>query len=215
MAPYEWSIPGLADSKELTENQRYELTCQLYAERKAGRIALHVVQADSDRIDEIGVQTALRKCHVGAIAAVSDEQGHTMCVADGDLLLPGDIVSMPKADTFVPQVMAASIVAKHVRDSFMKDMATYYPHYSFEKHVGYGTKEHYAAIEKLGPCDLHRRSYAPFREDKHARRDGAYSSAIPEASGEPSSGQPDAGDPCPVVHPKRKSLGRAKRKASG
>ena len=220
-APYSWSIPGLADSKALTENARYDLTAQLYVENRANRLRIQLVQVDSWRIDELGVQTALRKAHDSALSSASaDVKGilsrsdlDLMLVADGDLILPGSVVSLPKADTFVPQVMAASIVAKHVRDGFMKDMAEHFPGYGFERNVGYGTKEHYAAIEKLGPCSLHRKSYAPFRENAHACRDGEYNQLVQEAHGEPSQGQRDTVKSDQDVHPKRRTSNKPKRKA--
>ena len=68
---------------------------------------------------------------------------------------------LPKADAKVKEVSAASIIAKVARDNYMKELAEKYPGYGFENHVGYGTAAHKAALEKLGPCPEHRRSFAP------------------------------------------------------
>ncbi len=69
-----------------------------------------------------------------------------------------------KADDSVPCVSAASIVAKVARDAYMADLDKKYAGYGFEKHVGYGTAAHIAALELLGVSDIHRRSYKPIRE---------------------------------------------------
>ena len=71
---------------------------------------------------------------------------------------------MPKADAKIKEVSAASIIAKVARDHYMKDLATNYPEYGFERHVGYGTAAHKAALEKFGPCPEHRRSFRPVAE---------------------------------------------------
>ena len=68
---------------------------------------------------------------------------------------------LPKADAKVKEVSAASIIAKVARDNYMKELAQKYPGYGFENHVGYGTAAHKTALEKLGPCPEHRRSFAP------------------------------------------------------
>jgi ribonuclease HII len=162
-APYDWAIPGLRDSKRLKDAQREEVAARLYAQQRAGKIRVQLLQVDAVDIDRVGVHTALRRAHCSVLDAVAGSIRSVLRVADGDMDLPGEEISVPKADTFIPQVMAASILAKCARDNYMKDMAELYPGYGFEHHVGYGTKEHYAAIEKLGPCALHRMSYAPFK----------------------------------------------------
>ena len=71
---------------------------------------------------------------------------------------------LPKADQLVPEVSAASIIAKVSRDHYMYELADKFPGYGFEKHVGYGTAAHKAAIEELGLCPEHRRSFRPIAE---------------------------------------------------
>ena len=78
--------------------------------------------------------------------------------------LAGHVQVLKKADLLVPEVSAASIVAKVARDEYMYQLAGKYPGYGFEKHVGYGTAAHKAALEKLGPCPEHRKSFKPIAQ---------------------------------------------------
>jgi ribonuclease HII len=163
-APFDWTMDGLKDSKELSELQREAMVVRLYKEADAKKISYYLVSATAKRIDELGAGEALRRAHLKALSMGTAGTSH-VCVVDGSVLAGRDgIMSITKADTFVPQVMAASIIAKHVRDSYMKDLAEKHAGYGFERHVGYGTPEHRAAIKKLGPCLEHRMSYRPFRE---------------------------------------------------
>jgi ribonuclease HII len=74
---------------------------------------------------------------------------------------------LPKADALVPEVSAASIIAKVARDNYMVELAERFPGYGFEKHVGYGTALHRTALEELGPCEEHRKSFRPVAELAH------------------------------------------------
>ncbi len=73
-------------------------------------------------------------------------------------------LSRPKADTFFISVAAASLIAKVYRDNIMRKLAKQFPNYGFEKHKGYGTAMHMAAIKTFGPCEVHRKSFSPVRE---------------------------------------------------
>jgi ribonuclease HII len=75
-------------------------------------------------------------------------------------------VSLVKADGQIPTVMAASILAKTYRDELMKVMHLAHPQYKWDHNVGYGAADHLSAIEKYGPCPLHRFSYAPMKNMK-------------------------------------------------
>ena len=79
-----------------------------------------------------------------------------------DLSLPQQ--SLPKGDTFILSIAAASIVAKVRRDRMMVDLAAQLPGYGFARHKGYGTPEHRTALASLGSCAIHRRSFAPLRD---------------------------------------------------
>jgi ribonuclease HII len=161
-APYDWELKGLKDSKQLKPEKREMLAYELYSLQRAGKIRIALKEVSNTRIDEIGMATAIRRSHCSALEEAGKGIKSLLKVADGSIDFPDDTISIPKADTFIPQVMAASIIAKHVRDNFMKDMADHFPQYGFDTHVGYGTKKHYAAIEDHGACELHRMSYAPF-----------------------------------------------------
>jgi len=129
---------------------------------RKGSISFKYVSISSQELDSLGVATATRQAHWEAATLAEKDD---MVVVDGDILMPGDVVCLVKADTYVPQVMAASIIAKVLRDTTMCDLSTVFPSYGFDKHVGYGTEAHYEAIKRHGPCEIHRRSYKPFRED--------------------------------------------------
>ena len=75
-----------------------------------------------------------------------------------------NIQTLIRADDLIPAVSAASIVAKVARDNRMAELAVEYPGYGFEKHVGYGTAAHIAALQQFGITDIHRKSYKPIRE---------------------------------------------------
>jgi ribonuclease HII len=86
---------------------------------------------------------------------------------DGQFTIPG-IDGVQKAiidgDKLIPQISAASILAKVTRDSYMVMCSRHYPEYSFEKHKGYGTREHLEMIKKFGPCPIHRKSFNPISQ---------------------------------------------------
>jgi len=200
LAPYAWTLEGLRDSKQLkrdsSDPRLEDMTFKLYEQVRRGRVYYSLVSVSNKQIDELGIRTALRKAHCSALATVSSTARNmgksVLLVADGDLLLPGDEVSIPKADTFIPQVMAASVIAKYTRDAYMKDMAQVYPQYGFDRHVGYGTEQHYAAIKEHGPCPLHRMSFAPFKEKSDDTSDGEDVGDAPEVGGATAQGQRSA-----------------------
>jgi ribonuclease HII len=89
-----------------------------------------------------------------------------LALIDGSYLpkpFPWPARTIVKGDALVQSISAASILAKVSRDRFMKAQAEKYSGYGFERHFGYATPEHYEAIERFGPCDLHRKSFAPFK----------------------------------------------------
>lgn len=184
LAPAGWTHPGLADSKKLSAKKREKLSSELHELRDAKKIKFHFAQVASERIDELGVGTVLRRAHCLALEVVTRGLGNLVLpVADGDLDLPGDqIISIPKADTFIPQVMAASILAKVYRDQFMCDLAVGFEGYGFEDNSGYGTPAHYEALRKLGPCPFHRLSYRLKDEIDGATRDAETGRPVHQAS---------------------------------
>lgn len=208
-APYSWTLPGLRDSKQLSDSRREQLVADIHQEERLGRVRIHVAYASAERLDALGAITALRIAHATAHEAITGDLPGTMLVVDGNLDLPGRFhVPIPKADTFIPQVMAASNLAKYVRDCYMKDLASTYPGYGFERHVGYGTPEHYEALECLGPCEIHRRTYNLHAEKKDDAGDREDDRSPSEAVGEFAQGQRNVGGSDPGIPEQRKPLRR-------
>lgn len=148
-------ILGLDDSKKLSEKRRE----QLFVEIKEKAIAYVVICKEADVIDSINIleatKQAMRECALG-LKVKPD-----MLLIDAVKLDGVDIPVNPiiKGDAKSNSIAAASILAKVTRDHIMVDYDKEYPGYSFGKHKGYGTKDHYAAIRELGMCDIHRRSF--------------------------------------------------------
>lgn len=172
--PKDWHDPAVRDSKKLSQKQR-ECTFERYFES----ILKKMVVKSSEEIDRDGVWATLLVAHKEAIEAVASSLTTSYVVAiDGTLAvdLKGmQAFSLPKADEHIQAVALASIFAKVTRDRMMVEYAKQYPGYGFEKHCGYGTAAHKAALEQLGPCPIHRKSYKPIAElGKKPARDLAY-----------------------------------------
>ncbi len=148
-------IQGLNDSKKLSEKKREAL----YGEITQKALAWAVCLADEKTIDEINILQATFRAMRGAVERLSLTP--ELCLVDGNrdpgLGLPTRTVV--KGDAACASVAAASILAKVTRDRLMVQYDAQYPGYGFAVHKGYGTKAHYAAIDALGLCPIHRRSF--------------------------------------------------------
>ena len=148
-------IDGINDSKKLTEKKREQLFDEICAKAKAFCIAT----ASVAEIEEINIlnaaMLAMKRAYEG-LGLPAD-----MILVDGNKLPPinGNVKAIVKGDATSACIAAASILAKVARDRYMDDLAKQYPEYSFEKHKGYGTKVHYAAVDKHGLCPVHRPSF--------------------------------------------------------
>jgi len=154
------SIPGLKDSKQLTREQREKLDVII---RKQA-VAFGIGWAEPAEIDVLGMTAAVRLAMQRALECITIE--YKEVVIDGSLNFLRDnpkVRSLTKADLFIPAVSAASVIAKVARDNLMSEFSTKYPGYGFEKHVGYGTAFHIAALDKLGVSEIHRKSFKPIR----------------------------------------------------
>jgi ribonuclease HII len=109
-------------------------------------------------IDRFGVGRANREALARALALLAPHAGCEL--ADGNLALGPEIESLPRADGQSAAVAAASVVAKVLRDEAMRALAVEHAGYGFERNHGYGTPEHRHALAELGPCRVHRLSYA-------------------------------------------------------
>lgn len=156
-------IEGLTDSKKLSPKKREALAPII---EKEAAVGLGWVSAEE--LDSIGLSATLRKACREAVKQIKIPF-HEIII-DGtinflsDTPLGSHVSVLKKADLLVPEVSAASIVAKVARDDYMIKLAEKYPGYGFEKHVGYGTAAHKAAIEQLGICPEHRKSFRPIAE---------------------------------------------------
>jgi ribonuclease HII len=162
-----WSDASVGDSKKLTPKKRRDAY-----ERwtKVTPVLHHLVEASPARIDELGVWQALLAAHRKALETLLKKlTGTVLVVVDGfkdgahHIGVPGAI-GLPKADDLIPAVSLASIIAKVTRDEMMERYARQYPGYALASNKGYGTADHQAGLDRLGPCALHRRSYAPIAE---------------------------------------------------
>lgn len=148
-------IPGLNDSKKLTDKKRRELFPIIQEKAVAYAIAF----ADHKEIDEINILQATYLAMERAIKAL--EIKPEFALIDGnrakDFGLP--VKTVVHGDSLSASIAAASILAKVTRDDLMVDMAETYPQYGFEIHKGYGTKAHYAAILEHGACPIHRMTF--------------------------------------------------------
>jgi ribonuclease HII len=156
--PENFYLAGLNDSKKLSEAKREAFFSII--QEQALAIGIGVVSAEE--IDKINIYEATKKAMVEAIGSLSVKPQHLLIDA---MNLPLEIeqTSIIKGDAKSISISAASVVAKVTRDRMMKELGQRYPQYGFEKHAGYGTKEHLAAIERDGVLPEHRKSFAPIK----------------------------------------------------
>lgn len=152
-------IEGLNDSKKLTPKKREELYDEIIEKALDYKITL-ITAFEIDRTDILSADLyAMKSAFEGVQETVSDG----IVLVDGDVLpdieFNGTLKNVIKGDAKSEAIAAASILAKVERDRHMCKMAEKYPEYGFEKHKGYGTKAHYAAIEEHGLCPIHRKTF--------------------------------------------------------
>jgi ribonuclease HII len=153
--PANVEIPGLNDSKKLSDKKRREL----YPIIKEKAIAYGIAFADHKEIDEINILQATYLAMERAISQLSVKP--ELALIDGnrakDFGIP--VETVVHGDSLSASIAAASVLAKVTRDDYMLEMAQTYPGYDFEIHKGYGTKAHYAALTQLGASPIHRMSF--------------------------------------------------------
>ena len=163
--PEEERFSELKDSKKLSAKKREVLNEVILKEAFCG-----LGWVFARELDEIGISEALRLATRRAVKSVQGLHApFSQIVIDGKVnFLNGTSLErfvsvMPKADNLVREVSAASIVAKVARDKYMVEISADFPEYGFEKHVGYGTAKHLAAIREFGVCPEHRKSFEPIK----------------------------------------------------
>lgn len=153
--PAHLELPGLDDSKKLTDKRRRELFPLI----KEQAIAYGIGLASHEEIDEINILQATFLAMERALAALNVKPNHVLI--DGnrakDFGLP--VTTVVKGDSLSANIAAASILAKVTRDRIMEEEASRYPQYGFEIHKGYGTKAHYEALGTYGPSPIHRMTF--------------------------------------------------------
>ena len=157
--PADWDIPGLDDSKKLSEKKRNEMF-RVISDRA---LAIGIGMADNRTIDEINILNSTRQAMRQAVAEaqtmLGENIGHILVDAvtiDG---IESSQTAIIKGDARSISIAAASIIAKVTRDNMMKEYALEYPHYAFESNKGYGTKAHYQGIREHGITPIHRRTF--------------------------------------------------------
>jgi ribonuclease HII len=145
------------DSKRLAPCQRERLFNPIHQLA----LATGVGRVEASGIDRVGIAAATRQAMRQALAALAVQPDFVLLdyLTLPDLPLPQR--GVPHGDALSLSIAAASIVAKVTRDRWMTEQEKVYPGYGFARHKGYGTAEHHAALVRLGPCELHRLSFAP------------------------------------------------------
>jgi len=153
--PRDHQIPGLTDSKKLSDKKRREL----YPIIKEQAIAYGIAFASEREIDEMNILQATFLAMQRAMDLL--EVRPDLALIDGnrekDFGLP--VKTVIKGDSLSANIAAASVLAKVTRDDLMEDLAKTYPGYGFEIHKGYGTKAHYEALREMGASPVHRMSF--------------------------------------------------------
>lgn len=153
--PADHDIPGLNDSKKLSEKKREQLYDVILRESIAWNVAL----VSPERIDEINILQATYEAMREAVSGLSVRAD---VLVNDAVTIPGmDLPQVPviKGDAKCLSVAAASILAKVTRDRLMLEADRLYPEYGFAQHKGYGTRAHIDAIRRYGPCPIHRRTF--------------------------------------------------------
>lgn len=161
--PEDYRHAVLNDSKKLTAKCREALYEEITSDP---RIAWASALAEADEIDRINI---LRATHAAMARAFQRlDPAPSLALIDGRPVpgFPAEHRAIVKGDSLSLSIAAASIVAKVERDRLMLALAEQYPGYGFERHKGYGTAVHLEALRRLGPCPIHRRSFAPVAESE-------------------------------------------------
>ncbi len=157
--PFGEDIPGLDDSKKLTEKRR-EALFPVIQERA---LAWSVAFVDAAEIDRTDILSARMRAMQLAIDGLSQPPGFALIDGNRDHGRSAAITTphrcVVKGDSLSASIAAASILAKVSRDRYMVEMAEKYPEYCFDKHKGYGTELHYAMLAQHGPSPIHRRTF--------------------------------------------------------
>ncbi|MCW8955743.1 MAG: ribonuclease HII [Gammaproteobacteria bacterium] len=153
-------IPGLNDSKKLSEKKREVLAEQI----RERALAWSVVSVEADEIDRINILQASLLAMKQAVESLP--LAPDLALVDGNKCpdLSCRVEAIVKGDSRVAAISAASILAKVDRDRQMYELHEQYPQFEFDRHKGYPTKLHVELLQKFGPCPLHRKSFGPVKK---------------------------------------------------
>lgn len=151
------SLPGLNDSKCLTKRVRERLAASIHAEA----LACSIAEVAPEEIDSLNVYRASLEAMRRAVIGLEADPDHLLVDARTVPGVAAPQTPLVRGDASEACIAAASIVAKVYRDALMCDLEHSHPGYGFERHKGYGTRQHLAALHRLGPTSAHRRSFAP------------------------------------------------------
>jgi ribonuclease HII len=166
MLPPEPLIEGIDDSKKLTPKNRQALALEILERAQAVGVGL----VDADQIDRLNILRATERAWCFALCGLCLEPA--LVLIDGPRA-PGRVPDNCRKSCLRPvvggdaksySIAAASIIAKCIRDAIMREYDIRHPGYGFARHKGYGTMAHLEALARLGPCQIHRRSFAPVAE---------------------------------------------------
>ncbi len=155
-----FDIAGLADSKTLSASRREDLAGQI----RSRALAWAIASASVAEIDAINILQASLLAMQRAVAQLSPEPGEVLVDGNRCPAFGCPARAIVRGDSKIAAISAASILAKTARDAEMLRLHRLYPHYGLDRHKGYPTAAHLAALERHGVCEIHRRSYAPIRK---------------------------------------------------
>jgi ribonuclease HII len=157
----ELAAAGLKDSKQLTREERETLDTQI----RGMALAFAIAAVDAETIDRVNIYQASRMAMLAAVQALTIEPDHLLIDAMR-LDHPCRQTKLIYGDSLSLSIAAASVIAKVHRDAMMRELDSLHPGYGLASHKGYATPAHRRALAEIGPCALHRRSFAPCREDE-------------------------------------------------
>ncbi len=152
-------IPGLDDSKALSARQREDLEPRIKARARAWAVGF----ASPEEIGRLNILGATGLAMRRAVEALGLLPAFALVDGNYAFVLPCQVRTVVRGDAICASIAAASILAKTARDRLMTEMDALHPGYGFAAHKGYGVPEHAAALERLGPCPIHRMTFAPVR----------------------------------------------------
>ena len=157
--PFGAKLPGLNDSKKLTEKKREAL----FRVIREQAVAWAVARVEAAEIDETDILSARMKAMQLAIDRLTPAPDFALLDGNRDHGRSAAVTTphrmIVKGDSLSASIAAASILAKVSRDRYMKEIAAQYPQYEFDRHKGYGTKRHYELLRQYGPSPIHRRTF--------------------------------------------------------